>query len=272
MTGRVLALAVITAVIGLSARSAVAAQSDFFYVNIRQVAYNGELFRITADATVQPPWLFDVRPDVSTGRTGQIRAQAQWSPRLEYDDANESRLGLTKRNAADACQLPSAEAPHLTSQDGSPRLRGQTPCHCIHRSSGHSTLSAPSSCVGDGPSPRRCAAPGHGVRASSIRLRHVGHGRPCAARAHQLCGGDETLSTSPPVQARTLREMAPARRSEQRGHRLNGRPAAIPHRSVELVPPTRPSWRASQVLPRETRPPGRPVAIRQRSAPCAGRR
>lgn len=50
MTGRVLALAVITAAIGLSAQSAVAARNDFFYVNIRPVAYAGGLFRITADA------------------------------------------------------------------------------------------------------------------------------------------------------------------------------------------------------------------------------
>jgi hypothetical protein len=51
MTGRAFALAVITAVVGLSARSAVAAPSDFFYVNIRQVTYYGGLFHVTAEAT-----------------------------------------------------------------------------------------------------------------------------------------------------------------------------------------------------------------------------
>jgi hypothetical protein len=159
MTGRALALAVITAVVGLSARSAVAARSDFFYVNIRQVTYGGGLFRVTADCDVQPPWLLDVQPDMSTGRAGQIRAQAQRSPRLEYDDANDSRLGLTERNAADACQLPSAQASHPTPQNGSPRLRGQAPCHCIHpprrtRLSAHVHPLSPIS-----PSLRQCSAP-----------------------------------------------------------------------------------------------------------------
>ena len=51
MTGRVFALVLVTAVVGLDARSAVAVPSDFFYVNIRQVTYYGGLFYLTGDAT-----------------------------------------------------------------------------------------------------------------------------------------------------------------------------------------------------------------------------
>jgi hypothetical protein len=45
-----LPLAVITAVVGLSARGAAAVPGDFFRVNIRQIAYYGADFRVTADA------------------------------------------------------------------------------------------------------------------------------------------------------------------------------------------------------------------------------
>ena len=51
MTGRVFALVLVTAAVGLDAGSAVAVPSDFFYVNIRQVTYYGGLFHVTGDAT-----------------------------------------------------------------------------------------------------------------------------------------------------------------------------------------------------------------------------
>ena len=46
-----LPLAVITAAVGFGARSAGAAPDDFFRVNIRQIAYYGGVFHVTADAT-----------------------------------------------------------------------------------------------------------------------------------------------------------------------------------------------------------------------------
>ncbi len=51
MTGRVFALVLVTAAVGLDARNAVAVPSDFFYVNIRQVTNYGALFRVTGAAT-----------------------------------------------------------------------------------------------------------------------------------------------------------------------------------------------------------------------------
>ena len=50
MTGRVFALVLVTAVVGLNARNAVAVPGDFFYVNIHQITYYGGLFRVTGDA------------------------------------------------------------------------------------------------------------------------------------------------------------------------------------------------------------------------------
>ena len=51
MTGRIFALLLVTAAVGLDARSAVAVPSDFFYVNIRQVTNYGAVFHVTGAAT-----------------------------------------------------------------------------------------------------------------------------------------------------------------------------------------------------------------------------
>ena len=132
MTGRALALAVITAVVGLSARSAVAARSDFFYVNIRQVTYYGGLFRVTADANFNLRGCSTYNPKCRP--VVQARFELTRNGRLVSSTTTRTIPGSGSLSARlPTLAKPPAEAPHPTSQDGSPRLRGQTPCHCIHR-------------------------------------------------------------------------------------------------------------------------------------------
>ena len=120
MTGRALALAVITAVVDPSARSAVAARSDFFYVNIRQVTYYGGLFRVTADAN------FNLRGCSTYDPKCRPVVQARLLTRNgRLVSSTTTRTipgsGSPECKAADACQVPPAEAltpPHRTVRRG----------------------------------------------------------------------------------------------------------------------------------------------------------
>ena len=184
--------------------------------------------------------------------------------------------GFTERNSADACQLPSAEASHahLTGRFAAATRSDSLPLHT--RAERHSTLSAPSSCVGDGPSPRRCSAP-VATRMWGSVLRPIGFGKLVTV-VLALPSSGSAVATRPRPRARrparTLRHgSGSAQRATWTSRSTAGRPRFRTAPSCSCFRTrSRASGRASQALPRATRPRGRPVAVRRRSAPCAGRR